>query len=135
MTSAEREYMESHQRSLKRKQKLIALIGTIGFGGSMLFTLVPLFKSGLQQQNQPEIIEVESAEMQLKAQEKGYQSVLQREPNNLTALQGLVNVRLQLNDTKGAIEPLEKLVEFSPEREDYIVLLSELKQQIGKEVN
>ena len=135
MTSAEREYMESHQRSLKRKQKLIALIGTIGFGGSMLFTLVPLFKSGLQQQNQPEIIEVESAEMQLKAQEKGYQSVLQREPDNLTALEGLVNVRLQLNDTKGAIEPLEKLVKLSPGREDYLMILSELKQRIGKEVN
>ena len=133
MTSAEREYMQSRQRSLKRKQKLIALIGTVGFGGSMLFTLVPMFKSGLQQQNQPEAIEVESAEMQLKAQEKGYQSVLQREPDNLTALEGLVNVRLQLNDTKGAIEPLEKLVQLSPDREDYIVLLSELKQQLKSE--
>ncbi len=128
MTSSEREYMESRQRSLQRKQKLIALIGTIGFGGSMLFTLVPLFKSGLQQQNQPEIIEVESAEVQLKAQEKGYESVLQREPENLTALEALVNVRLQLNDTKGAIEPLEKLVELSPEREDYQALLAELNQ-------
>lgn len=127
MTSADREYMESRQRSLKRKQKLIALIGTIGFGGSMLFTLVPLFKSGLQQQNQPEIIEVESAEMQLKAQEKGYESVLQREPENLTALEGLVNVRLQLNDTKGAIETLEKLVKLSPDREDYKALLAQLK--------
>ncbi|MGB3192153.1 MAG: tetratricopeptide repeat protein [Limnoraphis sp.] len=127
MTCSEREYMESRQRSLQRKQKLIALIGTIGFGGSMLFTLVPLFKSGLQQQNQPEIIEVESAEVQLKAQEKGYQSVLQREPENLTALEALVNVRLQLNDTKGAIEPLEKLVNLSPEREDYKALLAQLK--------
>ncbi len=126
MTCSEREYMESRQRSLQRKQKLIALIGTIGFGGSMLFTLVPLFKSGLQQQNQPEIIEVESAEVQLKAQEKGYQSVLQREPENLTALEALVNVRLQLNDTKGAIEPLEKLVKLSPEREDYKALLEQL---------
>ncbi|EAW36726.1 tetratricopeptide repeat protein [Lyngbya sp. PCC 8106] len=126
MTSSEREYMQSRQRSLQRKQKLIALIGTIGFGGSMLFTLVPLFKSGLQQQNQPEIIEVESAEVQLKAQEKGYQSVLQREPENLTALEALVNVRLQLNNTKGAIEPLEKLVKLSPEREDYQALLEQL---------
>ena len=129
MTSSEREYMQSRQRSLQRKQKLIALIGTIGFGGSMLFTLVPLFKSGLQQQNQPEIIEVDSAEVQLKAQEKGYQMVLQREPDNLTALEGLLNVRLQLNDPKGAIEPLEKLVELSPEREDYKALLEQFNSE------
>ncbi len=126
MTSAEREYMESRQRSLKRKQKLIALIGGVGFGGSMLFTLAPVFRDVWQRQNQPEILEVESAEVQLKAQEKGYQSVLQREPENLTALEGLVNVRLQLNDTKGAIEPLEKLVQLSPDREDFKSLLAQI---------
>ncbi|MEA5538835.1 tetratricopeptide repeat protein [Limnoraphis robusta Tam1] len=130
MTSAEREYMESRQRRLQRKQKLIAFIGVIGFGGSTLFTLVPMFKDALQRQNQPEITEVDSAEVQLKAQEKGYKIVLEREPDNLTALEGLMNVRLELNDPKGAIEPLEKLVQLSPEREDYLVLLSELKQRL-----
>ena len=128
MTSAEREYMESRQRSVKRKQKLVAFIGAIGFGGSTLFALAPTFKNAFQQQNQPETAEVESPEVRLKAQEKGYQSVLQREPDNLTALEGLVNIRLQLNDPKGAIEPLEKLVELSPERENYKALLAELNQ-------
>ncbi|MEL7036525.1 MAG: tetratricopeptide repeat protein [Cyanobacteria bacterium J06592_8] len=124
--NAEEEFMESRQRSFKQKQKLIALIGVIGFGGSTLFTLVPMFRSGLQQQNQPEALEVDSAEMQLKTQERGYENVLQREPENLTALEGLMNVRLELNDTKGAIEPLEKLVELSPERKDYKALLTDL---------
>jgi cytochrome c-type biogenesis protein CcmH/NrfG len=130
MTSAEREYMESRQRRLQRKQKLVAFIGVIGFGGSTLFTLVPMFKDALQRQNQPQTTQVESAEVQLKAQEKGYQTVLQREPENLTALEGLMNVRLQLNDPKGAIEPLEKLVQLSPEREDYKALLAQLNQTI-----
>ncbi len=125
MTNAEREYMESRQRSLKQKQKLVALVGVIGFGGSTLFTLVPMFKNALQQKNKPETTQVESAEVQLKVQEKGYQNVLMRQPENLTALEGLMNVRLQLNDTQGAIEPLEKLIELSPEREDYIRILSE----------
>jgi hypothetical protein len=127
MTSAEREYMESRQRSLKRKQKLVALIGAIGFGGSTLFALAPVFKNAFLQQNQPQTAEVESPEVRLKAQEKAYKIVLQREPDNLTALDGLVNVRLKLNDTKGAIEPLEKLVELSPDREDYKALLEQLK--------
>jgi len=130
MTSAEREYMESRQRRLQRKQKLVPVIGVIGFGGSTLFTLVPMFKDALQRQNQPQTTEVNSAEVQLKAQEKGYQSVLQREPENLTALEGLMNVRLQLNDPKGAIEPLEKLVKLRPEREDYKALLVQLNQTI-----
>jgi cytochrome c-type biogenesis protein CcmH/NrfG len=130
MTSAEREYMESRQRRLQRKQKLVAFIGVIGFGGSTLLTLVQMFKDALQRQNQPQTTEVNSAEVQLKAQEKGYQSVLQREPENLTALEGLVNVRLQLNDPKGAIEPLEKLVKLRPEREDYKALLVQLNQTI-----
>ena len=127
MTSAEREYMESRQRRLQRKQKLVAFIGVIGFGGSTLFTLVPMFKDALQRQNQPQTTEVNSAEVQLKAQEKGYQTVLEREPENLTALEGLMNVRLQLNDPKGAIEPLEKLVQLRPEREDYKALLGQIK--------
>ncbi|WP_413164411.1 tetratricopeptide repeat protein [Capilliphycus salinus ALCB114379] len=127
MTSAEREYMQSRQRNLKRKQKLVALIGAIGFGGSTLFTLAPVFKNALQQQNQPQTAEVESIEVQLKAEEKAYTIVLQREPDNLTALEGLLNVRLKMNDSKGAIEPLEKLLELSPEREDYKALFEELK--------
>ncbi len=131
MTNAEREYMESRQRSLKQKQKLVALVGVIGFGGSTLFTLVPMFKNALQQQNQPETTQVESAEVQLKVQEKGYKNVLMREPENLTALEGLMNVRLQMNDTKGAIEPLEKLINLSPEREEYKALLDQLKQTIN----
>jgi hypothetical protein len=40
----------------------------------------------------------------LAAQERGYQTVLQREPQNQTALEGLTNVRLQMNNQVGAIE-------------------------------
>jgi len=39
----------------------------------------------------------------------------------------LANVRLEMNNGKGAIEPLEKLVKLHPDRADYQALLAQAK--------
>ncbi|MBD2449857.1 tetratricopeptide repeat protein [Nostoc sp. FACHB-152] len=67
---------------------------------------------------------------------RGYELVLQREPENQTALKGLLQARLQLlslnqGDIQGVIAPLEKLAQLNPERSEYGVLLAQAKQQIG----
>ncbi|MBD2440768.1 tetratricopeptide repeat protein [Nostoc sp. FACHB-110] len=67
---------------------------------------------------------------------RGYELVLQREPENQTALKGLLQARLQLlslnqGDIQGVITPLEKLAQLNPERTEYGVLLAQAKQQIG----
>ncbi|MEA5449034.1 tetratricopeptide repeat protein [Leptolyngbya sp. CCNP1308] len=68
---------------------------------------------------------------ELEAQAKGYELVLEREPDNQTALQGLVDARIQLGDINGVVAPLEKLVELNPDVPDYAVLLAQTKQQMG----
>ena len=68
---------------------------------------------------------------ELEGRAKGYELVLEREPNNLTALQGLVEARIALGDLPGVVEPLEKLAELNPEVPNYSVLLAQTKQQLG----
>ncbi|MDH6090106.1 tetratricopeptide repeat protein [Umezakia ovalisporum] len=72
----------------------------------------------------------------LQDQARGYELVLQREPENQTALNGLLEARLQLlslkqGDIQGVIQPLEKLAQLNPESSEYGVLLAQAKQQIG----
>jgi tetratricopeptide (TPR) repeat protein len=67
----------------------------------------------------------------LEAQAKGYESVLQREPQNVTALRGLVEVRLKMGDIQGTIAPLEQLAKLNPDEIKYAILLAQAKQQIG----
>lgn len=73
---------------------------------------------------------------QLLSQEKGYEAVLAREPNNPTALEGLLQIRLQkiqagTGEVKDVIDPLQKLVELSPERAEYRILMAEAQQEVG----
>lgn len=118
---------------LKQVQKVIMFLSLMAFFGSSIFGLGKVFKGAFEQKpeaTQP--TEQQSATALLEKQEKGYETVLKREPNNPTALEGLLNVRLQQNDIQGAIEPLEKLVKLYPDRQDYQNSLTELKQQNKK---
>ncbi len=67
---------------------------------------------------------------------RGYELVLQREPENQTALKALLQARLQLlalkqGEIKDVIPPLEKLAKLNPDQTRYAVLLAQAKQQMG----
>ncbi|MBE9177204.1 tetratricopeptide repeat protein [Oculatella sp. LEGE 06141] len=116
------------------KRRLVQLFTLI----SSLFLLVPLGASTVNlfssatKVNQPEVVESEAEMLQkLQAQETGYESILSREPMNQTALEGLVNTRLAMDNSQGAIAPLETLVNLYPDRADYQSALDELKQETG----
>jgi tetratricopeptide (TPR) repeat protein len=72
-----------------------------------------------------------SAQADLESRARGYELVLQREPDNQTALRGLVEARIQLGDLPGLVEPLTRLADLNPEVPDYRVLLGQTKQQLG----
>jgi tetratricopeptide (TPR) repeat protein len=68
---------------------------------------------------------------QAQAQAQGFAAVLAKEPNNQTALRGLIEARLKLGDLPGVIDPLEKLAKLNPGVTAYRVLLAQAKQQVG----
>lgn len=75
-------------------------------------------------------------QQELEAQAKGYELVLQREPENQTALKGLLEtrmemVRLKMADVKDVIAPLEKLSKLNPDDTEYAVLLAQSKAYSG----
>jgi tetratricopeptide (TPR) repeat protein len=118
---------------------VVLILSILGFVG---VSLVPLFSGVIgdsqSSANNPNNSSKnnsspEAVKTKLQDEARGYESVLQKEPENQTALKGLLQARLQLLSLKqgkiqDVIEPLAKL---DPEQTKYAVLLSQAKQQIG----
>lgn len=114
----------------KRLQQVLILLSTLAFVGSTAFGAVGLFTSNPKEKiDNAKIATEKSREAQLQAQIRGYESVLQREPENQAALEGLVKLNLQVGNLQSAIAPLEKLVKLNPNVESYKLLLSEVKNR------
>jgi hypothetical protein len=119
-------------------QKTFVIASGLAFLGMMTLPMLNVFKENTNSppssdntpaQNQPPTAEEKA---KIAAIADGYAKVLEREPENPTALQGLVEARLQLGDLPGAIPPLEKLTQLYPEQEPLKQLLKVLKQQVSQ---
>lgn len=127
----------SKQKDPKQLQRFM-LIGA----GLLFFSAVaiPIFQSIVEGINQPTTSDptpatVQDLTRQLEQQEEGFVAVLEREPENTTALQGLVRIRLQLEDYEGAVQPIKKLLELYPEEQDQQALkalLTQVEQTIAR---
>lgn len=129
--------MVNKRRGFLMAVMVLVIIAFLGF------SLSPLL-GGLLEANQknsqptPESTQTPAVdkEADLKAQARGYELVLQREPENQTALRGFLQVQLELIQLgKGNIEevipPLEKLSQLNPGNTDYSVLLAQAKAYTG----
>ena len=122
----------------KRNRWLINIILILAVLAFVGFSAIPIFSAWVENRQYSATespyangASNESAQAELQAQVTGYKAVLEREPNNETALLGLLQAQLQLNDIEGAVEPLERLAELKPEEARYTVLLGQAKQQLG----
>lgn len=134
MNVLEKEYNMARRKRIERLQRILAVVSIACFGGSMVFGTAQLFSSAFLPPSEPAKTVTTagiSVESEFAVQAREYELVLQREPENKTALQGLANVRLQMNDAKGAIQPLEKLIKLNPDNQDYKMQLEQVKQKVG----
>ena len=125
MESIEKKYTKARQGRSERVKQIVVLVSIVSFSGSTVFGMGKLFSEGL---NRPKPSPTQSAKvLSLADEERGYKLVLQREPENQTALEGLADVRMRTGNHKGAVEPLEKLVKLYRDRADYQLLLGQAK--------
>ncbi|CAC5341441.1 MULTISPECIES: tetratricopeptide repeat protein [Planktothrix] len=119
---------------------VVLVLAVIAFVGFSMGPLISGIVQNNQSKQQPTPTPTQSAQTgkqsDLQAQARGYELVLQREPDNETALKGLLQARLELirfkqAEMKDVIEPLEKLAKKHPEDTRYSVLLAQAKAYTG----
>lgn len=127
------------RRGLITVAMVLALIAFVGFSAVPILDSI-LKGSQAQSRSTPTPTQTAAAgEKQvelLQAQARGYELVLQREADNVTALRGLLQVRLELigqgvGDIKDVVSPLEKLAKLNPETTEYGILLAQAKERTG----
>ncbi|MEM6614214.1 MAG: tetratricopeptide repeat protein [Cyanobacteria bacterium P01_C01_bin.72] len=113
----------------KKISRIVTLVLGLGFAGS---TLAIALSSAFSQQNHHNAAanypDAPTLEEQIQQQIDGYKKVLEREPKNITALEGLTQIYLQ-TDPPQAILTLEKLVEYYPEQQQYAGILEAVKER------
>ncbi|HTL88053.1 MAG TPA: Tfp pilus assembly protein PilF, partial [Leptolyngbya sp.] len=80
---------------------LVLIIATVGLLGVTMLPLITSAISSNPEANKPSPNPSQAATPQkadIEAQARGYEEVLKREPENPTALRGLLEARLKLND-------------------------------------
>ena len=123
--------MSKKEERKKRIIRIITLISATAFLGSSGYGFIRMLTNPAQSTQVS--TQAEDLTQQLQAQARGYEMVLKREPENQTALQGLVEIRLQMNDFERIVEPLETLVRLNPQQKQYEALLVTVKQQVEQE--
>lgn len=117
---------QSKAANRKPMQRIFMIASGLIFIGGLATNTLALYSSG---QAEPVAESATDPSTTLAAQAEGFEIVLKREPENVTALEGLAQTRLQLNDPQGAIPPLEKLVSLHPDRPDYVAALNQARQK------
>ena len=124
---------DSRSMAKKQLQRILVVVFGLAFVGSTGVAIV----SGLLRRdgnNQSAAIpETASVQEQLQSQARGYAKVLEREPENPTALEGLLQTSLLSGNLEAAIPAVETLIRLYPERTEYQELLTEINIRLAQE--
>lgn len=122
----------------KRRRLLINIFLIISLLSFVGLSIAPLLTTALRDteptpvaQPSPETNLSEDRKTALENQVNGYNLVLEREPENQTALRGIIEAKLELGDIAGAIPALETLAGLNPSEPGYALLLAQAKQQVN----
>jgi hypothetical protein len=112
----------------RRKVTLVAgLLFFLGMGQSVIASFMASNPNSQNSTQATESVVPEQLDM-----ESGYQIVLEREPDNQTALQGLVQARMAKEDWQGMIGPLDQLIALNPQEESAIALRKMVDDQLAQ---
>jgi tetratricopeptide (TPR) repeat protein len=119
-------------------QRIILIFAGLAFLGGTVLTSLSLIQGNNERPNdgaptaEGEVPTDEDAALQeqLQQQEAGYAAVLEREPENPIALQGLVQARVGLGKLEESLEPLEKLAELQPENPEVVQAIAAIHIQL-----
>jgi tetratricopeptide (TPR) repeat protein len=130
ITDAKPKSSSDSKRNNRWVLNLVLILATAALLGVSMIPLLTTFNQPAPSTPSPSPTQSLAAlQEDYKKRAEGYELVLQREPDNQTALKGLLEAKLALNDVKGTIAPLEKLAKLNPTIADYAVLLAQAKQQ------
>jgi thioredoxin-like negative regulator of GroEL len=124
-------YLPKTERNMEQKKftKIFTVLAGLAFLGSSVAGLSGSIGSSMNEPAEEKATQSQNA--QLAAEEKGYAAVLQREPNNQTALKGLVSIRLRRGDVAGTRTVLAQLVKLNPADRQYQELLEAIDKQVA----
>ncbi len=123
------------KKKTKLSQKIITIISGLAFLGFSASMLVKAVLSPPPQATTSENSQQDLLTSKLQQEAKGYELVLEKEPNNRFALEKLVAIKLELGNLEEARPLMEKLVSIQPENERYQEALSFINQGIEAQNN
>jgi len=121
----------SDQKSIKIWVVVVIAIIVIALVGGPILLFFTAGNNENSVANQQQQVTNQQQQQDLQEKINGYQAVLENNPENKDALEGLLQAQLQKGNLEGAIEPLEKLAKIYPEQTAYRILLAQAKQQTG----
>ncbi|MDJ1178579.1 tetratricopeptide repeat protein [Roseofilum sp. BLCC_M91] len=124
---------------MKTFKKILIFVSIISFFGGTSLGMLRVFSGVINTEESNPASQSQSPELtpeqQLIQQARGYEVVLQREPENRIALEGLLVVRLQMNDLQNARIQLKKLVDLYPDDKTYEKLMTQLENELQKQTS